>query len=232
MLDVPRVSYELRSGYYEGETKTADDWPLPQTRITTLYLDANTADILASPVSSAGVASYTTDATVAPETISEGNRATFSYTFSEDTEVTGGMNLILWVSADESDDTDFFVGIQKWNSDNDVVYFHGNDTEEGQVANGWLRLSHRATDPAKSTELRPYHVHTSEEKVSAGEVVPIDIEILPSSTFFAAGDQLKVVIQGIDMLESGMEHESISTGKVSIYTGGDRPSRLVLSTRP
>ena len=36
----------------------------------------------------------------------------YTYTFSEDTELTGNMNLKLWVSSNEADDIDIFAGIK------------------------------------------------------------------------------------------------------------------------
>ena len=36
----------------------------------------------------------------------------FTHTFSEDTEITGNMNLKLWVSTEETDDMDIFAGIK------------------------------------------------------------------------------------------------------------------------
>ena len=45
----------------------------------------------------------------------------FTHTFSEDTEITGNMNLKLWVSTEETDDMDIFAGIK--NSINRVKKF-------------------------------------------------------------------------------------------------------------
>lgn len=95
------------------------------------------------------------------------------------------MNLKLWVSTEETDDMDIFAGIK--NSINRVKKFISpdfNHIENGQVATGWLRVSHRELDKDKSTIAQPWHKHEQELKIKNGEIVPIEIEILPSSTYF------------------------------------------------
>ena len=69
------------------------------------------------------------------------------------------------------------------------------------MALGWLRVSHRALDPARSTEFQPVHPHDREEFLEPGEVVPVDIEIWPSSTWFAAGETLRLIVQGRDIYD-------------------------------
>lgn len=64
------------------------------------------------------------------------------------------------------------------------------------VARGWLRASHREVDLARSDPWRPFLTHDRIEKLSAGQVVDVDIEIRPSSTLFRRGDVLRLDIQG------------------------------------
>ncbi len=223
MLAVPTVSYELRSGYYEGETKTSPVWPI-EGQDASLFLDAATAKLQTSPSATNSEVSYLAEGE--PDDLSEDNRAVFEYEFVEKTEITGGMNLKLWIETDEADDTDLFVGVQKQTTDGEQVHFEGNGIDDGQVANGWLRASHRGLDTSKSTPTRPYHSHASEEKLTPGEPVMVEVEVHPSSTLFDAGDKLVVVVQGVDMVEGGLEHQSLSSGSVKIRTGADYPSQL------
>ena len=67
------------------------------------------------------------------------------------------------------------------------------------VALGWLRVSHRELDKDKSTPYQPYHKHEREIKLKPGEIVPVEIEIWPSSTLFERGEKLRVVVQGSDI---------------------------------
>ena len=100
--------------------------------------------------------------------------------------------------------------------------------ENGPVALGWLRVSHRELDPTRSTPEQPVHTHTREQLLKPGERVPVDIEIWPSSTLFRVGERLRVVIQGQDVYDEGLpnapfaRHEKTrNRGTHVIHTGVD-----------
>ncbi len=110
------------------------------------------------------------------------------------------MKLKLWVQAEGSDDMDLFVAIRENRSCRKhcpvpVLWNH----DDGPVALGWLRVSHRELDEEKSTPYQPVHKHQREIKLKAGEIVPVEIEIWPSSTLFERGEKLRVVVQGSDI---------------------------------
>ena len=64
---------------------------------------------------------------------------------------------------------DVFVGLHKLDKDGNFVPFaYYAQFDDGPVALGWLRASHRELDPAKSTEWQPVHPHTREQKIHAG----------------------------------------------------------------
>src|SRR3712207_7668373 len=61
----------------------------------------------------------------------------------------------LFRSAEGADDMDVFVAIQKLDRDGTIVPFaYYAQFEDGPVALGWLRASHRELDRTKSTEDR------------------------------------------------------------------------------
>ena len=66
------------------------------------------------------------------------------------------------------------------------------------VAQGWLRASHRKLDPKLSTEYRPYHTHDQEQPLKPGEVVPLDVEIWPTSIVVPAGHRIALTVRGRD----------------------------------
>ena len=49
-LETPRVRYEVRDRFYEGRTKFAQAWPLPETRYVPLYLDVASRALVDTPV--------------------------------------------------------------------------------------------------------------------------------------------------------------------------------------
>ena len=162
-------------------------------------------------------------------------------TFERDTELTGYMKLRVFMSTDASDDLDVFVGLHKLDKNGTFVpmaYYAQFD--DGPVALGWLRASHRELDSQRSTEWQPVHTHTREQKLKPGEIVPLDIEIWPSSTHFAAGEKLRLIVQGTDINRYTKEkapvyfrHEaSINKGRHTIHAGGQYESYLLVPLIP
>ena len=107
--------------------------------------------------------------------------------------------------------------------------------ENGPAALGWLRASHRALDRERSTAWQPVHTHLREELLCAGEVVPVEIEIWPSSTLFRAGETLRVVVKGMDIYRDALpnlpfaRHEDLrNRGRHVVHAGGRYDSHLMV----
>ncbi len=149
------------------------------------------------------------------------------------------MKLRLWVEARGSNDADFFVAIEKLDKAGERVPFtFMSEYDIGPIALGWLRASHRELDPVRSTPDQPIHTHQHELLLQPGEIVPIDVEIWPSSTSFEAGERLQVVVQGHDVYSfPGVRHTQVhedtrNTGSHIIYTGGRYDSHLLVPIIP
>ena len=196
-----------------------------------LYLDASDASLKAEAPGAEAVVSY--------DPLADGS-TTFDIRFDADTEITGHMKLRLWIEA-ESEEADLFVAIQKLDAAGEIVPFCFYATsDEGPVALGWLRASHRALDEARSTPWQPIHPHDREEPLTPGVPVPLEIEIWPSSTLFRAGESLRLRVQGQDIYtqipQPGpaiMRHEETrNRGRHRIRTGGRFDSHLLLPLIP
>jgi uncharacterized protein len=85
-------------------------------------------------------------------------------------------------------DTDWFVRV----SDEDAS---GKAT---LLTEGFLRASHRELDPAKSTELRPYHTHTNPTPVEPNTTIPYEIEVWPTAYEFEPGHRIRVQLTSRD----------------------------------
>lgn len=228
--DTPHVIYEVRDQFYKGEFKSASAFPLPNTEYTPLYLNAENHTLNHAKISSAHVAQYDSE--------DKRQDVSFKYTFDKDTELVGNMNLKLWVSTKDSDDMDLFAGIKKLDRrGNEVNFPDFNHIENGQVATGWLRVSHRELDQEKSTIAQPWHKHETELKLSQDEIVPVEIELLPSGTLFKQGETLEVVVKGSEIvignstpgMKTRYEHEeTVNKGMHMIYTGGKYDSQLII----
>ena len=227
----PPVQLEVREEANVGKFRIEQEWPLTRTVYIPLYLNGRARTMSLQPVTETSELSYEATATEVS--------ATFEYAFPEDTEITGHAKLRLWVSAEGSDDMDLFVALQKIDTKGKVVnfpYFSMHD--DGQVALGFLRVSHRELDKTRSKPQQPVLLHQREQRLSPGEVVQVDIELWPQSTLFFKGERLKVLIKGTDIqsyepprLAAG--HTMLrNAGHHIVHTGGRYDSHLLLPVVP
>jgi putative CocE/NonD family hydrolase len=229
--DWPRVRLEVREGIDVGTERVEAEWPLARTEYTPFYLDASSGSLSAVPVREESSTSY--EAT--------NGQAVFSHTFAQDTELTGYFTLKLWVEAEGADDMDLFASVQKFDAAGALVnFYYITRFKFGHAAHGWLRVSHRELDVAKSKPYQPHHPHQREELLAPGEIVPVEIEIWPSSTLFRAGEQMRVVVMGKDPFplseEPGvsiaLHPVTRNAGRHVIHTGGRHDSHILLPVIP
>ncbi len=223
MDEVRSIRLEVRESLDEYQVRYEDEWPIARTEYRELYLDGASGALGEDLPADTAVAEY------AP--LSEA--ATFTLAFDEDTELTGNMKLKLWVSTTEGTDVDLFVGIEKLNAQGEVVHFHGKaGFAQTPAALGWLRVSERALDPDRSTPSQPWLSHDDPQPITPNEIVPVEVEILPSSTLFRAGESLRVVVQGQDLFEHpSLAHnhsDDVNLGTHSIHTGAQYDSHLLV----
>ena len=230
----PKVTIEIREKYYVGNSRTENEWPLTRTQYTKLFLDADSGAIGKAPFEKESQARYDVN-----DIDDKDQNARFEFGFDEKTELTGHMKLKLWVQADGSDDMDLFVAIEKIDRAGYVVPFpfFGNHND-GPVALGWLRVSHREIDEEKSESYQPVHKHQREIKLKPGEIVPVEIEIWPSSTLFERGEKLRVVVQGSDIYwypderHTNGHRSTVNKGDHVIHTGNKYDSHLLVPVIP
>ena len=225
--DTPRVRLDVMDAYdfdYQLLRPEAD-WPIPRTEYKRLYLDASKRSMDFDLPSVESKCHY--DANL--------GKATFDITFNEETEITGHMLLHMWVEAEGNDDMDMFVAVQKlddkgkWLPANVFGVAHPG-------APGRLRVSLREVDQEKTEhEWMPYYPYDNPQKLSPGEIVPVDIEIWPQSKIFHPGEQLRVEIMGhyerIDWFEP-FAWETNNQGNHVIHTGGKYDSYLLVPFIP
>ncbi len=230
----PKVTLEVRERIYVGSLRTEREWPPARTQYTKLFLNAGSGTLSMSPLERpAGIRYDVNDMT------DKTAHATFDFEFEGKTELTGYMSLKLWVEAIGSDDMDLFVAIEKIDRAGYRVpfAFFGNH-DDGPVALGWLRVSHRELDEEKSTPYQPVHTHQRELKLEPGQIVPVEIEIWPSSTLFQRGEKLRIVVQGSDIHAYLVERhtnrhtETVNRGEHIIHTGGTYDSHLLVPVIP
>ena len=126
---------------------------------------------------------------------------------------------------------DLFVALKKYDIQGDEVTFFGKaGYTRTPVALGWLRVSQRELDLQRSTPAQPFLAHERSLPLDQNEIVPVEIEILPSSTRFQPGEVLEVAIQGSDHFKhEALAHENtVNKGSHIIHTGGEYDSHLLV----
>ena len=229
MLEVAPVRLQVRE---DRDTiyavRSEEAWPLPQTRWTDLHLRAD-GRLIDAPVTEPGVASFDT----------RSGRASFKWDVPEDVEITGPMALRLFVEVREAEDAHLFVGVQKLRAGR-VVPFEGSyGYGFDRVTTGWLKASLRKLDSTRSTPWRPVHTYDEFQPLRPGEVVPVDIALLPSATYFRKGEQVRLDVQGRWFSTRNplfgqfpAAYEDSPRGSCLLHCGGEQSARLRIPVVP
>jgi uncharacterized protein len=201
------------------------EFPLARTRYEQLFLDAQTGTLTRDPVKNESWLRY--EATK--------GLANFTMRFDEDTELTGYMKLRLWVEAEGTDDMDLFISVQKLDEKGEFVpALVLGEPHPGFP--GKLRVSRRELDPKRSAPYQPFYTYRREQLLRPNEIVPVDIEIWPTSMIWHAGQQLRVVVSGHYSRKEGwfepFAWELRNQGNHIIHTGGKYDSHLLVPVVP
>jgi predicted acyl esterase len=102
------------------------------------------------------------------------------------------------------------------------------------VAKGQMRVSERELDDKLSTPWQPVQKFKGETKLKPGEIVPVEIALLPSSTLFHKGETLRLYVQGHHpVIQPLLFYASLmNKGQHVIYTGGKYDSYLDVPVIP
>ncbi|WP_219723255.1 CocE/NonD family hydrolase [Bacillus sp. Marseille-P3661] len=243
----PRVRLQVR---YPGDKfveRTEEEWPIPRTKWTKMYLAANNKEntLNSQPPEKTTTATY--------EPLNE-SVTFYMPAMEEDTEITGPLAAKLFISS-ETTDADLFLTIRLFSPTGEEEVFRGAMDAHAPVAQGWLRASHRKLDEIKSLPYRPYHAHNKIEPLTPGNIYEVDVEIWPTSIVVPKGYRLALSIGGNDYEFDGeMKEENkkihrypskgcgpflhkdrpanVYGGKVTVYTGGSTESYLYLPVIP
>ena len=115
----------------------------------------------------------------------------------QDLEIAGPIKLVLYASSTRTD-TDFIVKLSEQLPQPGEERGKGINPASQLVSKGWLRASHRATDPKLSTEMEPYYTHDRPEPIKPGEVYKFDIGIEPTAFRFKKGNRIRIEIANGD----------------------------------
>ena len=161
---------------------------------------------------------------------------------TEDMVFAGYSKAKLWVSS-TSEDMDIFVSLRVLDEqDREVDYAGpatmGMSTKHYPLAKGWLKVSHRKKDEARSTGYTVKHTHLKADyaPLESGEVVPVEVEIIPNAALIRKGHRIRLDIQPFDGFDHGTRHaydpSYHDAARNVIYTGPDHQSYIQLPIVP
>lgn len=220
----------------------AESFPPPGAVSTRFYLDGATRTLTPTAPAAAVEAAYAVG--VNPD------RVSFTTRFEAETVLTGYPKAHLWVEARGAADMDLFVLVQKLDAHGTPLAAfttpntsarihdltdHGATILKYKGSDGRLRVSARHLDPELSTDDVPAHTFDRVEPLEAGQVVDVEIDLLPLGLVFRPGEQLRFVVSSANLLGTLMpgiaEYVGANAGVHVIHTGGERASYLQLPVR-
>ncbi len=236
----PRVRYSVLD--LEGGDRVnvaAEEFPPADVTTTKYYLDGRTRTLTTTAPAEEATAGY--DVAANPDLVS------FLARFDRETVLVGYPTAHLWVEARGADDMDLFLLVQKLDAHGTPLQAftvpnrsalahdlteHGGSILRYKGSDGRLRVSLRHLDEKLSTDDVPAHSFDRVEKLAPGEIVDVEIDLLPVGLAFHPGEQLRFVVSGRHLLGTMMpgmrEYTPANRGHHVIHTGGAHPSYLQL----
>ena len=192
----PKVQLNIRHPGEKFAVRHENEWPLARTQWTKFYLDPGTRALTHdAPGGQPRPLSY--------DPMGEG--VTFlTAPLTHAMEITGPVAAKLTVSS-ASTDADLFLALRVFDPQDKEVVFIGTNDPRTPVGLGWLRASHRKTDPAQSLPYRPWHTHDEEWPLTPGEPVDVDVEIWPTCIVVPPGYRIGLTVSGKDYEYDGTD---------------------------
>ena len=185
---MPKVQLNIRHPGEKFVWRAENEWPLARTQWTKFYLHPKDMRLSPEPVSDRTVMTY--------HTRSEG--LSFSTgPLTQEMEITGPIAARLRLSSDTRD-ADVFLAVRVFDPQGVEVSFIGSNDPRTPVGLGWLRASHRKTDPARSLPYRPWHTHDEKQWLTPGQAVDLDVEVWPTCIVIPKGYTLVFNVRGKD----------------------------------
>lgn len=154
-----------------------------------------------------------------------------SVPLERDLEISGPIKLVLY-GASTRTDTDLIVKLSEQLPQSPDDRAKGLNPASQLVSKGWLRASHRALDPAHSTDMEPYHSHANPEPIVPGRVYKFEISIEPMAYRFKHGNRIRLEIVNGDSPVTDVIWTHFYTpdkiGEDTIHHSPQHPSVLIL----
>ncbi len=201
----PAIEYFVRGA---DAVRTAETWPPAGVRYVTWHLSGTKSGSVTSlndgalsrdKASGEDKTSYTYPnpgwmmgvVGFGPNNAPDPARRVLTFTtapLEQDLEIAGPIKLTLYASSTRND-MDFFVKLSEQMPQSAEDRGKTLNPASFWITKGWLRASHRALDPQKSTEMEPYHTHTDPQPIEPGKIYRFDISVEPMAHRFKKGSR-------------------------------------------
>ena len=184
--DTPRVRLSvIDPGGEDIVNRPEADYPLERQVFRKFYLNGD-GRLTEEPSGQSAVCSYIGN--------KPGEKLAFRYTFDRDAELSGYGKLRIYVEAENADDMDIYINVNKLSADGTLLRQRGVSFYSGPT--GVLRVSRRKLDENLSTESEPFLALDEDiQKLKPGQIVCVDIGLWPTGMIFHKGEQLQLLIQ-------------------------------------
>ena len=247
-VDRPAIEYFVRGA---DTVRACETWPPPGVRYVTWHLSGQKSGSVTSlndgslgrdKASGEDATSYAypnpgwTMGVVGfgPNNAPDPARRVLTFTtppLERDLEIAGPIKLTLFASSTRND-MDFFVKLSEQMPQPAEDRAKTLNPASYWITKGWLRASHRALDPHKSTEMEPYHTHTDPQPIEPGKVYRFDISVEPMAHRFKKGNRMRLEIVNGDSVVTDVlwTHYYVPSkiGTDTIYHSAQHPSALIL----
>jgi uncharacterized protein len=235
-----------------NQWRTASDWPVPETQWTKLYLTSWERLTPDTPAPSSVTETQLPDSFVQmpPSQTTTIQRLRYmTDPLPNDVLVAGPIVVTLYAAIDQ-DDTNWIVILKDVGPDVSVMSVREGEREipknlhEREITRGWLKASHRATDPKRSKPHWPWHPLTREAQkpVTPGAIEEYRIEVMATANLFRKGHRICLDVTSLD-LPTGVAGATnaeyvpyhICSSKTvlhKIYHDRARPSHVLLPVVP
>ncbi|KAL6407617.1 hypothetical protein AUP68_08637 [Ilyonectria robusta] len=187
-----RVGIQMRLGNRDWYWRTEQSWPVPGTKYTNWHLTPD-GGLSSTPLEKGTPETRLAYSARAPS-VGRSGVSFHSPAFTEDVDLAGHFVAVLSVSSTAAD-ADVTALLWAVDETGTVVSYGASSDDPEPVAKGFLRVSHRHTDPELSLPWRPWHTHLKEHLGplrGAEDVVEIAIEILPAAARVRKGWKLRL----------------------------------------
>jgi len=206
IMDEPPVKFWVMGA---NRWLSADDWPVPETQWTRLYLES-WERLRSQPFIPSSRADYEEpDAFVQMPPSQTNTIQRLRYLtdpLPQDTLIAGPISLTLYASIDQ-EDTNWIVILKDVGPDVSVRTARDGEREiptdlpERELTRGWLKASHRALNAELTSPWRPFHplTRSAQKPVVPGEITEYQIEISSTANLFRRDHRIALEITSMDL---------------------------------